>query len=108
MSELFIGGSWLAPRDGATIPVIAPADGTAFAAIGRGRAADVDLAVSAAQRALEGAWGRLPAVERGRILTRLARSVIDHAERLARLEARDTGTPLATARTDIEVLARYS
>jgi aldehyde dehydrogenase (NAD+) len=107
MSELFIGGSWLAPRDGATIPVIAPADGTAFAAIGRGRAADVDLAVSAAQRALEGAWGRLPAVERGRILTRLARSVIDHAERLARLEARDTGKPLATARTDIEVLARY-
>jgi aldehyde dehydrogenase (NAD+) len=107
MSELFIGGRWQAPRDGETIPVVAPADGDAFAAIGRGRTADVDLAVASARKALDGAWGRCTAVERGRILMRVGQKVLDHAETLARLEARDTGKPLATARTDVQVLARY-
>ncbi|MFL5806801.1 MAG: aldehyde dehydrogenase family protein [Roseiflexaceae bacterium] len=107
MATMFIGGQWIGAEDEQTIPVVAPADGEVFAAIARGKAHEVGLAVQAAQRALDGAWGRYTATERGRLLMRLAQQVLDHAEELAQIEARDTGKPISTARNDIQVLARY-
>jgi aldehyde dehydrogenase (NAD+) len=107
MSSMFIGGRWVAAADGETIPVLSPVDGQTFGEIARGRAVDVDTAVHAAQRALSGAWGRMTATERGRILSRLAQKIADNAEALAQLESRDTGKPLTTARNDMQVLARY-
>ena len=107
MSKLFVGGKWIGASSGETIPVISPVDGNAFATIARGAAADVDLAVKAARRALDGAWGRFSATERGRVLMKLSQKVLDNAEDLALLEARDTGKPMTTARNDIQVLARY-
>jgi aldehyde dehydrogenase (NAD+) len=105
--KMFIGGQWLAARDERTLPVVSPADGEAFDSVARGDAHDVDLAVHAARSALAGPWGRLSATERGRVLVKIGQAVADHAEELARLEARDTGKPLTTARNDIAVLARY-
>lgn len=102
-----IGGDWRAAADGATLPVIAPGDGQPFADIARGRAEDVDAAVAAARQALAGDWGRLPAVERGRLLTRFGQAVLDHHAELSELEARDTGKPLQQARADITATARY-
>ena len=104
---MFIGGHRLAARDGRTIPVVSPADGQRFDEVARGSAHEVDLAVAAARAALSGAWGRLTATERGRLLQRIGQSILDHQEELARLEARDTGKPMTTARNDIAVLARY-
>jgi aldehyde dehydrogenase (NAD+) len=106
-TNMFIGGQWIAAEDEQTIPVVAPADGEVFATIARGRAHEVDLAVGAAQCALDGAWGRCTATERGRLLLRLAQQILDHAEELAQIEARDTGKPISTARNDIQLLARY-
>jgi aldehyde dehydrogenase (NAD+) len=105
--QLFIGGRWLAARDERTLDVIAPADGQVFDRIARGGAHEVDLAVTAARAALGGAWGRLNATERGRLLVKIGQSILDHHEELSRLEARDAGKPLSTARNDIMVLARY-
>ena len=107
MKKLFIGGEWVAAQQGETLDVVAPATGEVFEQITRGRAVDVDRAVRAAQEALEGPWGRTSALERGRILMRIGQKVLERAEDLARLEARDAGKPLATARNDIQVLARY-
>jgi aldehyde dehydrogenase (NAD+) len=107
MGQLFIGGKWQPAASGETIPVVSPVDGEPFETIARGRAEDIDRAVAAAQRALESEWGRLPATERGRILIRVGQKIADHAEALASLEARDTGKPMTTARSDIDVLARY-
>lgn len=107
MTSMCIGGKWLAAQDEETIPVIAPADGEVFTNIPRGRAHEVNLAVTAARSALDGAWGRLTATERGRLLSQLAQHILDHAEELAQIEARDAGKPLSTARNDIRLLARY-
>ena len=107
MKNLFIGGRWLPARDGRTLPVVNPSTGETFDQIARGTAHEVDLAVHAARDALDGAWGRLTATERGRLLVRLGTRVLDHHEELAQLEARDTGKPITTARNDITVLARY-
>ena len=72
-----------------------------------GNAQDIDDAVKAAQAAYEGAWGKLTAAERGRLISKLALKVQDHFEELAKIEAQDTGKPMAQARADIEATARY-
>jgi aldehyde dehydrogenase (NAD+) len=103
----FINNAWTASSSGRTLPVIAPAEGRQFAEIAASDANDVDRAVKAARAAIEGAWGRLSATDRGRLLTKLGYSVSDHADELARLEARDTGKPLKQARADMVATARY-
>lgn len=107
MKKMFIGGQWVAARDERTLPVVDPSTGETFDAIARGTAHEVDLAVDAARAALQGAWGKLSATERGRLLLKLSSKVLDHHEALAQMEARDTGKPITTARNDITVLARY-
>ena len=107
METMFIDGKWIAAQSGETIDVVAPADGQVFDRIGRGGMYEIDLAVRAARKARSGAWGRMSATERGRILTKIGVGVLDAIDLLAPLEARDTGKPMATARNDIVVLARY-
>ena len=104
---VLIGGKWQAPASGATLPVVNPSDGEVFTKIARGTAEDIDRAVKAAHKAMDGAWGRMPAVERGRLLTKLAHAVVANHDELVRLEATDTGKPLKQAKADIVALARY-
>lgn len=92
---------------GQTIDVINPCDGKPFGKIDRGGKADIDLAVAAAQRALDGAWGSMSATERGRILVKFGTLIVAHAEEIAQIEALDTGKPITVARNDIMAVARY-
>ena len=107
----FIGNRWAEASGGESLPVIDPSSGQPFARIARGNAADIDSAVRAARGAFgesgEGPWGRFSAVERGRLLTKLALRVQEHAEELANLESRTTGKPLKQGRNDAQALARY-
>ncbi|HEV7335503.1 MAG TPA: aldehyde dehydrogenase family protein [Bosea sp. (in: a-proteobacteria)] len=107
MTQHFINGRYVAGRTGETMAVLAPATGEEFTRIACGDAQDIDDAVKAAQAAYEGAWGKLTAAERGRLISKLALKVQDHFEELAKIEARDTGKPMAQARADIEATARY-
>jgi aldehyde dehydrogenase (NAD+) len=107
-SRNFIGGAWVDPVEGATMPVYEPATGKAFGTIADSTPADVDLAVRAARKAFdEGAWGRTTATERGRMLSRLGELILAHAPELSAIEARDTGKPKSVADADIVALARY-
>jgi aldehyde dehydrogenase (NAD+) len=102
-----IGGHEVASVSGETLDVVAPGDGDVFASIPAGGAQDVDSAVAAARKAFDGAWGRLTAVERGRLLLKLADAVAKHAAEIAALESRDTGKPISQGRADVTALARY-
>jgi aldehyde dehydrogenase (NAD+) len=103
-----IGGRWQPASDGRTLDLISPSDGQAFASIARGTKADVDAAVAAARHAFEeGAWGRMSAIERGRLMAKLGEAILARHEELAQLEARDCGKPLKQARADITAAARY-
>ncbi|CCD98260.1 aldehyde dehydrogenase family protein [Bradyrhizobium sp. STM 3809] len=104
---VFIDNTWQPAQSGRTIAMLAPATGQVIASIAAGDKADIDLAVAAARRALEGPWGRLTAVERGRLLSKLGRLVEDNAEELAKLEAADTGKPMKQAKADVVAVARY-
>jgi NAD-dependent aldehyde dehydrogenases len=105
--QIFIGNRWSAPASGATIPVFDPSTGLEYARIARGGKEDILRAVTAARRAFEGTWGKMAPVERGRIISRLCRDILDHHEELAQIEARNTGKPLRQARADITACARY-
>ncbi|MAW33363.1 MAG: aldehyde dehydrogenase [Proteobacteria bacterium] len=103
-----INGSWVASQDNDTLDVVSPSDGLVFAKIARGKAGDVDLAVKAAQNALDnGAWRKCAAVDRGRLLSKLGTKILDNFDELADLEALDTGKPLKQAKADITAAGRY-
>ncbi|CUH85301.1 aldehyde dehydrogenase family protein [Thalassovita mediterranea] len=106
-TKCLIDGAWVAPASGQCLPLSNPSTGEEIGAIARGTAADIDAAVDAATRAWQGDWGRVTAVERGRILYRLGQLVLERADDLARIEALDVGKPLKQARADAIALARY-
>jgi aldehyde dehydrogenase (NAD+) len=103
--EVLIGGDWC--RTAETLPLEDPSTGALWGEIARGQASDIDAAVAAAEAALAGPWGRMPAFERGRILARIGQIILARAEDLAQIEARDVGKPLKQARADAVAMARY-
>ncbi|MEP5728157.1 MAG: aldehyde dehydrogenase family protein [Sulfitobacter sp.] len=103
----FIDGNWVPPEDTSGIPLNNPSDGSLLCDIARGGPADIDRAVTAAQSAFDGDWGRLTNFERGRILHKIGTLVLENIDTLAELEAMDVGKPLKQARADVVALARY-
>ncbi|MBA8903711.1 aldehyde dehydrogenase family protein [Phyllobacterium sp. P30BS-XVII] len=103
-----INGRRVAALSQETITVLCPSDGLPFATIPAGNASDVDRAVRAARDAFEhGPWSRMPAFERGRLLTRLGQLVEEHGDELAALESRDTGKPVRQGKADVAATMRY-
>src|SRR5580698_3752893 len=105
--KCFIGGRWVEPRSGGRLPIEDPSRGVEIGAIARGKAADIDAAVEAASQALGGAWGKLTATERGRLLAKLAELITKRVDELAHIEALDVGKPLKQGRADALAMARY-
>ena len=107
-SLILIDGQWRAGASGQTLALDNPSDGSGLTRIARGTAADIDAAVGAARAALDtGAWGRMTATERGRVLSAIGRKVLEQVDSLAHLEALDVGKPLKQGRADAVALARY-
>ncbi|WP_274426347.1 aldehyde dehydrogenase family protein [Chelativorans sp. YIM 93263] len=103
-----IDGKSVDAVSGERINVVCPSDGQVFASIPASGKADIDQAVGAARHAFdEGPWARMPAVERGRCLTRLGQLVEKHADELAALESRDTGKPVRQGKADVTATMRY-
>ena len=75
---------------------VTPSTGEVFGTIPRSGTAEVDEAMAAAKRAFP-AWSKTPVAERAACLERLADAVRDHADVLAKEEARDNGKPLSLA-----------
>ncbi|HEY1837386.1 MAG TPA: aldehyde dehydrogenase family protein [Rhizomicrobium sp.] len=103
--KLFINGVWREAKG--LLPVEDPSTGDIFGELSAGMPADIDDAVKAAAAASAGAWGRMSAAERGRILARMGTLVAAQAAKLAELEARDVGKPLKQAHADALALSRY-
>jgi aldehyde dehydrogenase (NAD+) len=100
-TQLFIDGRFMPAADGATLPSINPHDGSTITDVAMAGKADIDKAVAAGKRAFP-SWSRLAAMERGRLLLKLADTIEANSEELARLESLDTGHPLRdTRRLDV-------
>ncbi|PTX60772.1 aldehyde dehydrogenase (acceptor) [Melghirimyces profundicolus] len=100
--RLLIGGRRVASRSEKTFQTMDPATGEPLAELYEADAEDVDDAVAASRRALEGTWGNISPAERGRLLWKLADLIEEHAEELSQLESLDTGKPVTeTSMVDI-------
>ena len=105
--KVLIDGTWQEPESGETLPAFDPSDGCEFGRIASGSAADIDLAVQAAQNAMDGEWGKTIPLERGRLLQKLSVLILEHEDELTEMETRDVGKPLSQARVDVRACARY-
>ena len=97
--RLLIGGQWVEAAE--AFDTINPATGEVLTRIAEASAADVDTAVAAARHAFEdrnGAWRKMSASERGRLIWKIADLVEKNIEELAELETLDNGKPIFESR----------
>lgn len=104
-NRLFIDGRFVPAKSGRVYPVHNPADGTLVARVSEGGPEDIDAAVNAAARAAGGAWSKLHARERGKILFKIAGLIRDNLDALALLECRTAGKPLGDAKDEMGLAA---
>lgn len=85
-------------RDGELHPVRDPSTGETHARWAEATPAEVDAALAAARRAFdEGDWRRMAPTRRAEVLEAVAARIREEAERLAALEAADTGKAVGGA-----------
>ncbi len=97
--RMFIGGDWVEAAAGRSFDVFDPASGEVIAEVPAADATDVDGAVKAARRALEGGdWAAMTPADRERLLWRLSDLIEAHAEELAIIESLDNGKTVGMAR----------
>ena len=101
-TQLLIDGQWQDAADGRTLPVHNPATGAEIGRVAHAGIADLDRALSAAQKGFE-TWRDVPALERQKILRRAAGLMRERADTIAALLTQEQGKPLVEAR--IETLA---
>jgi betaine-aldehyde dehydrogenase len=103
---LSLGGERVPAAEGKTFEVVEPGTAAPMAEVAEGGAEDARRAVDVASRAFEeGAWRRMSARERGRTLTKASFLIRERQEDLARLEARNGGKPISSARAEIDIVA---
>jgi acyl-CoA reductase-like NAD-dependent aldehyde dehydrogenase len=104
-TQLFIDGDFTDAVEGGTFEVFNPATGVPLAWVAEGTHADVDRAVEAAHRAMDGPWGAMDPFERLRLLRRAAELLRERSEELAMIESLDSGKPLSETRLYPDITA---
>src|SRR3989454_7987125 len=94
----FIDGQFVEPVGGKYLDNLEPATGKPYSRVADSDARDVDLAVTAAEKAFVD-WSKKPATERSGFLLRIADLIERDLEKFARAESIDTGKPISLART---------
>ncbi|GGK35660.1 aldehyde dehydrogenase family protein [Nocardia camponoti] len=89
----FIGGDWLAPVEGRYFDNTSPVDGEIFCQVPRSTAADIEMAIDAAEAATE-KWAATPVADRADILLKIAERLENSIEPLAVAETWDNGKPV--------------
>jgi len=105
---LFIDGAFTDTADGRIFKTISPATEEVLAEVTEAGPSDVDRAVTAARKAYEQTWSRLPGKERAKYLFRIARLVQERSRELAVLESLNNGKPIRESRdVDIPLAAAH-
>lgn len=105
--KILIAGEWRNAENNETIDVFDPSTGEVLCKVARGSTNDIDEAVKAAKAAMDGEWGKMTALERGRILTNIGEKIKEYEDELTEIESHDVGKPVKQARADAIAMARY-
>ncbi len=99
---MYINGEWCAASDGGTRELVNPANGEIYAKVAEGTKDDAERAIRAAHAAFyEGPWGESLALDRAKLLFRLAEKIDEHAGELSRIETLNNGKPLRETEYDM-------
>ncbi len=102
----YIDGQWVSSSSGEAFPVYDPSTEEVIAHVASASVADVDKAVKAARAAFDsGPWAQTTAVDRGRILFKLAEKIRQNAAMLAELDAATVGSQSSRREYDIADVA---
>jgi aldehyde dehydrogenase (NAD+) len=93
--KVFVDGEVRDPLSGVTQDQVFPGNGQVIGKTALGDAKDVDAAVAAAKKALEGEWGALNVRDRRRLLLKYAQLIDEHKEELGKLQTIDVGMPIS-------------
>ena len=105
---LYINGEFRAGTSGQTMASYNPATNDVWATFDCADQTDVDAAVVAARKSLKSPeWGGLTATQRGKLITRLADLVAQHAKELGEIETYDSGKLLAETAAQTGYVADY-
>ena len=97
--ELFIDGVFCPAASGRTFDLFNPATGRPCAKVCEAGAEEVDRAVKAARRAMEGPWGQMPLAARLDMLEAVADGIMARFDDFLAAELEDTGKPAVLAST---------
>jgi acyl-CoA reductase-like NAD-dependent aldehyde dehydrogenase len=97
--HLFINGAWV--EAGEYRPLFSPYNSEQIAEVAYADAAEVELALAAAERARP-LMSKMPAHERATILEKLASLIQENKEECARLIALEAAKPITTARVEVD------
>ncbi|MFJ4044419.1 aldehyde dehydrogenase family protein [Microbacterium sp. NPDC089987] len=102
--RLLIDGELVEAHSGRTIDIVDPGTGAVIAHSAAADDVDADRAVLAARRAFapDAPWRRMSALDRGRIILRLARLLEEHADEFVELEVLDGGK-LKSAAAEVDL-----
>lgn len=95
--DFYIGGAWMAPRDGRDHAVINPSTEEPCATISLGGQADTDAAVAAARAAFP-AWAATDPAARRALCARILDQYLAREEEMARAISLEMGAPIDMAR----------
>ncbi|MBT3770043.1 MAG: aldehyde dehydrogenase family protein, partial [Acidiferrobacteraceae bacterium] len=104
---LLIDGQKIVAESRDQIETFDPGSGLLLATVAAGKASDVDHAVQAAKRALNGPWATLTPKARGRLLWEVGNRIRQDIEHLTLVETLDTGKPFNDAKATVERTADY-
>ncbi|MFT0545317.1 aldehyde dehydrogenase [Allopusillimonas ginsengisoli] len=103
----FIGGRWQPPVEGQYFDNVTPITGRLLTRHARSTEKDIELALDAAHKAAD-KWAATSAVERARILNKIADAIEENLEMLATVETWDNGKPIRETRAaDIPLAADH-
>ncbi len=106
--DLFINGEFVAPKSGKYFDTINPGNEQKLAEVALAGREDVDAAYTAAQRAYDTVWGKMPGRERAKYLFRIARLLQDRAREFAVAETLNGGKPIKESRDfDVPMAAAH-
>jgi aminomuconate-semialdehyde/2-hydroxymuconate-6-semialdehyde dehydrogenase len=94
----YIDGDHIPPQDGEFLDNVNPATGMVYSKVPSSRAADVEKAVHAAQKAFP-AWSALSASERSNYLLKIADLILKNLDSLALSETIDNGKPISVSKS---------
>jgi acyl-CoA reductase-like NAD-dependent aldehyde dehydrogenase len=86
------------------VKVVEPATEEVMAELPEAGVEETDAAVARAKEAFP-AWKRVSAAERAELMRRVSAGIREHADELARLEARNVGKPISDARGEVGMVA---